>query len=100
MRTSLGTVHTSLSARSLPALTCHSALLRVCIHAQAQVGLAYIAQRGLPVVTKSSDPRYLAEDLDLFGADHFISAQDRQRIDQLTSPNCEMEAPGGCCHAT
>ena len=23
----------------------------------AQVGLAYIAQRGLPVVTKSSDPR-------------------------------------------
>lgn len=65
----------------------------------AQVGLAYIAQRGLPVVTKSSNPAYLAEDLKLFGPEHQIDSVDYQRIDALTQPSCLMEAPGGCCHA-
>ena len=79
----------------------HGAELAAKYHwaSAAQVGLAYIAQRGLPVVTKSSDPRYLAEDLDLFGPSHAIDQADREQIDALTQPNCEMEAPGGCCHA-
>jgi diketogulonate reductase-like aldo/keto reductase len=49
----------------------------------AQVGLAWIAQRGLPVVTKSSNSAYLAEDLLLFGAEHTLSTSDRQSIDAL-----------------
>ena len=66
----------------------------------AQLGLAWIAQRGLPVVTKSSNPDYLSEDLQLFGPTHAISVADRQRIDALSTPNCIEEAPGGCCHAS
>ena len=43
--------------------------------------------------------RYLAEDLDLFGLAHAIKQEDRALLDALTQPSCEMEAPGGCCHA-
>ena len=67
----------------------------------AQVALAWIAQRSgsMPFVTKSSNPQYLAEDLDLFGPKHQISDTDRASLDAISSPSCSVEAPGGCCHA-
>jgi diketogulonate reductase-like aldo/keto reductase len=64
----------------------------------AQVALAYVAQRGLGVVTKSDNPQYLAEDLDLFAPQHIIDAADRAKLDAVTSVTCSLEAPGGCCH--
>ena len=63
----------------------------------APVALAYVAQRGIPLVTKSNNPTYLAEDLALFGADSILDATDRARLDALTAPGCSAEAPGGCC---
>ena len=64
----------------------------------AQVALAYVAQRGLGIVTKSDNPQYLAEDLDLFAPQHIIDAADRAKLDAVTSVTCSLEAPGGCCH--
>jgi hypothetical protein len=37
-------------------------------NSSAQVALGWIAQRGHAIVTKASDPTYLAEDLNLFGS--------------------------------
>ena len=65
----------------------------------AGVALAYVAQRGRPFVTKSDNPVYLAEDLDLFSPEKQLSAADLARIDALAQPECRVEAPGGCCHA-
>ena len=71
----------------------------------AGIALAYIAQRGLPLVTKSANPTHLAEDLDLFSPEKQISPADLARLDALTYPSCKQVAaagrfaPGGCCHA-
>ena len=50
-------------------------------------------------MTKSSNPTYLAEDLDLFDPKHIISDADRAALDAIMSPKCSAEAPGGCCHS-
>ena len=68
-------------------------------NSSAQVAFSWIAQRGLPFVTKSDNAEYLAEDLDLFGPAQHISDDDRVAIDATTAPSCSIEAPGGCCHA-
>ena len=64
----------------------------------AQVALAYVAQRGVGVVTKSDNPEYLAQDLALFAPGSIISASDRAKLDALSGVPCAGEAPGGCCH--
>ena len=68
-------------------------------NSSAQVAFAWIAQRGLPFVTKSDNAAYLAEDLNLFGPGTSLSDGDRAAIDAITAPACSIEAPGGCCHA-
>jgi diketogulonate reductase-like aldo/keto reductase len=70
-------------------------------NSSAQVALAWVAQRAgsMPFVTKSSNPTYLAEDLDLFDPKHIISAEDRVALDAILAPKCSVEAPGGCCHS-
>jgi len=72
----------------------------------AGVALAYIAQRGGPLVTKSNKPRHLVEDLDIFSPEKQISAADLSRLDAIRSPTCKgvaatgRWAPYGCCHAS
>lgn len=71
----------------------------------AGVALGYIAQRGHPLVTKSSNPKHLAEDIDLFSSEKQMSSVDLARLDELTLPTCKQvaatgrRAPDGCCHA-
>ena len=70
----------------------------------AQVALGWIGQKsaaGKPqmgLVTKSSNPVYLAEDLGIW-AGWALDKQDRSALDSLTPPSlaCKQEAPGGCC---
>jgi diketogulonate reductase-like aldo/keto reductase len=72
-------------------------------NSSAQVAFSWIAQRQMPLVTKSDNAAYLAEDLDLFGPAQQLSATDRAAIDAVTGPACaasaHQPAPGGCCHA-
>ena len=63
----------------------------------SQLALAYVAQRGIGVVTKSDNAAYLAEDLALFAPGSILSAADRAKLDALASVPCAGEAPGGCC---
>ena len=71
----------------------------------AGVALAYIVQRGRPLVTKSNKPLHLAEDLDLFSPEKQISDADLARLDAVTYPTCKdvaatgRWAPDGCCHS-
>ena len=71
----------------------------------AGVALGYIAQRGHPLVTKSSKPKHLIEDLDLFSPEKQMSSVDLARLDELIHPTCMKVAatgrwaPDGCCHA-
>lgn len=74
----------------------------------AQVALAYVGQRRfeygvehvpIGLVTKSSNPAYLKEDLALWSAFN-LTAADRQELDGLAAPACKAEAPGGCCTNT
>ena len=69
----------------------------------AQVALAWIAQKRanmpqMAVVTKSSNPVYLAEDLGLWSG-WGLSAEDRAALDKIANPACKLEAPGSCCKA-
>ena len=65
----------------------------------AGVALAYIAQRGSPFVTHSDNPKYLAEDLDLFSPEKRISAADLARLDAINAPGCgSKQACELACH--
>jgi diketogulonate reductase-like aldo/keto reductase len=68
-------------------------------NSSAQVALAWIAQRkgSMPLVTHSTNPAYLSEDLNLFGPRHIISDTDRAALNAITSPKCKGDAPGACC---
>ena len=49
-------------------------------------------------VTKSSNPKYLSEDLDLWGWPAGpIGDLDREQLDKVDLGECKEEAPGGCC---
>jgi 2,5-diketo-D-gluconate reductase A len=50
----------------------------------AQVALRWVAQRGVAVVTRATDPRYLAEDVDIFGWN--LTAADLAALDAATEP--------------
>ena len=63
----------------------------------AQAGLRWVVQHGSPFVTKSLNPVHLAEDLDVLGWN--LTAGEMAALDNVTSPACSVEAPGGCCKA-
>jgi len=50
----------------------------------AQVSLRWVAQHGVPVSTKATDPKYLAQDLDIFGWS--LSDAELARLDAATTP--------------
>ena len=62
-------------------------------------------QRGLPLVTKATNPQYLAEDLDIFSPVHMLSSTDLSLLNNVTYPDCKTVqlagrwAPNSCCHA-
>ena len=50
----------------------------------AQVSLRWVAQHGVPVSTKATDPKYLAQDLDIFGWS--LSDAELAKLDAATTP--------------
>merc|ERR1711881_474460 len=50
----------------------------------AQVALKWVAQHNVPLVTKASNPKYLAQDIDLF--DFELSPTDVSALDAATKP--------------
>jgi diketogulonate reductase-like aldo/keto reductase len=50
----------------------------------AQVSLKWVVQSGYPVIPKARDPKYIAENLDLFGWE--LSDQDMATLTAATSP--------------
>jgi diketogulonate reductase-like aldo/keto reductase len=50
----------------------------------AQVALRWLIQHGVPVATRSSNPKYLAEDIDLFGFN--LSKVDMAALDNAKEP--------------
>jgi diketogulonate reductase-like aldo/keto reductase len=50
----------------------------------AQVSLRWVAQHGAPVSTKATDPKYLAQDLDIFSWS--LSDAELARLDAATTP--------------
>lgn len=50
----------------------------------AQVSLRWVVQQGIPVIPKASDPKYLAEDFDLFNFK--LSAEEMGRLGNASSP--------------
>jgi diketogulonate reductase-like aldo/keto reductase len=50
----------------------------------AQVSLRWVAQHGVPLSTKASNAKYLAEDLDIF--DWKLSAAEMAKLDAATTP--------------
>ena len=63
----------------------------------AQAALAYVVQRGMPVVTRSSSALHLKADLDLWSWN--LTTVEYASLDAVIDPACGTEAPGGCCHA-
>jgi diketogulonate reductase-like aldo/keto reductase len=61
----------------------------------AQVAMAYIAQRGHVLVTKTTNFTYAKEDLDLWS--FVLDTTDLQQLDSINNPQCQIEAPVGCC---
>ena len=68
----------------------------------AQIALRYVLQLGTnkelsPFVTSSSNPIHLKEDLDVVVGGWFLSEEEMMTLENVTSPSCSVEAPGGCC---
>jgi len=59
----------------------------------AQVALKWVVQQNVPLVTKASNPEYLAEDIDLF--DFELSSADMTSLDAATKPKGN---PSFFCH--
>ena len=64
----------------------------------AQVALRWLIQNGVPVATRSSNPKYLAEDIDLFTWN--ISSAEMAALDQAQEPTGGGKQGGPClfCH--
>jgi len=76
----------------------------------AEIALRFVAQLGkglsssisplglAPLVTSSSNPKHLAEDLTVFTGGWALSDADMVTLQAVTKPSCALEAPGSCCH--
>jgi len=51
----------------------------------ATVALKWLVQSGVPLVTKASDPAYMAEDIDLFGWE--LTAAEMKQLNEATTPS-------------
>jgi diketogulonate reductase-like aldo/keto reductase len=56
-----------------------------CGTLSVQVALRWVAQHGVPLVTRASSLEYLAEDIDIF--DFALSPTDLTALDSATKPN-------------
>ena len=64
----------------------------------AQVALRWLIQQGIPVATRSSNPKYLAEDIDLFN--FTLTAEEIEALDGAKQPTGGGKDDGPClfCH--
>mmetsp|Transcript_11318 Transcript_11318/g.28636 ORF Transcript_11318/g.28636 Transcript_11318/m.28636 type:complete len:315 (+) Transcript_11318:46-990(+) len=62
-----------------------------------QVALRWLAQRGVPIVTKSSNPAHLAADLDVFDWD--LDEEDLGKLDASPTPKASRDSPSFLCKA-
>lgn len=60
----------------------------------AQVALKWAVQQGIPVVPKSSDPKHLAEDFDLFSFN--LTDADMAKLTAATTPATGADDSGDC----